>query len=199
MKGRRVVEHPCPRPAECRALAPASTSAAAMSASTPPVGTNARSGNTGLSACRYPGPTEPAGNSLHAAAPRSIAAWASVAVRTPGSTGTPNFIGPLIGLVLGQSDFSSLAFEVAGTKFAYGDFLTKLITFSIIGVVVYFLVIVPYTKLVDRYQPGATELGPVRDCPHCLSSVHRHATVCSFCGRDLPLIEDEREADREVT
>ncbi|GAA2434978.1 large conductance mechanosensitive channel protein MscL [Actinomadura vinacea] len=94
-----------------------------------------------------------------------------------------SFIGPLIALVGGKPDFSDLAFTVNGTKFPYGGFLTALISFLIMAVVIYFLVVLPVAKLLERLIKAeeATE----RPCPHCLSDIPIKATRCKFCTSDL--------------
>lgn len=64
----------------------------------------------------------------------------------------------LIGKVGGKPDFSNW---VPGGVHV-GAFLTALIGFVIVAAVVYFFIVVPYTKAKERYfpdpEPGATEL-----------------------------------------
>src|SRR5436189_4318838 len=52
-----------------------------------------------------------------------------------------DLITPLIGMFGGISDFSSWAVTVNGTRLLVGDFLNTLISFLLIAVVVYFLVV----------------------------------------------------------
>ena len=93
-----------------------------------------------------------------------------------------DLITPLIAAIGGKPDFSSLSFTVNHSKFMYGDFLNLLISFVIIGAVVYFLIVVPFTHLLDRFTPAPSEPAPSRDCPQ----IPKAATVCSFCTRDVP-------------
>src|SRR5215212_1524773 len=58
-----------------------------------------------------------------------------------------DIITPLIGMAGGLSDFSSWAVTVGRTRFLIGDFLNTLISFLLIAAVVYFLVVLPVTKL----------------------------------------------------
>jgi large conductance mechanosensitive channel len=97
-----------------------------------------------------------------------------------------DFITPLIGAIAGEHDFSQLVFRINGSKFFYGDFLNNLISFVLIAAVVYFFIVVPFSKLLERFKPSPDEPAPVRDCPSCLSSVPQAASVCAYCTRDLP-------------
>ena len=96
-----------------------------------------------------------------------------------------DFITPLIGAIGGKADFSALTFTVNKSKFFYGDFLNLLIAFIIIAAVVYFFVVVPFSKLLERFKPTPEEPTPVQDCPHCMSSIPAAASVCAFCTRDV--------------
>jgi hypothetical protein len=46
-------------------------------------------------------------------------------------------------------------------------------------------VLPPNQGVLERRQLQA---GQVRQCPFCAELVKRHATVCRFCGRDLPAV-----------
>ena len=96
-----------------------------------------------------------------------------------------DLVTPLIAAIGGQPDFGRLSFSLNGSRFAYGDFLNLLITFVVVSAVLYFLVVLPFGALLDRFKPAPDQPTPVRDCPHCLSSIPQAATVCSFCTRDV--------------
>lgn len=102
------------------------------------------------------------------------------------------FITPLVGLAAGAAgDFSKSGFTVhhggKATLFPYGAFINAIVAFLLIAAVVYFLVVVPINRLMERYKPTPEEPTATRDCPHCLSSVPQAAAVCAFCTRDLPI------------
>jgi large conductance mechanosensitive channel len=96
-----------------------------------------------------------------------------------------DFITPLLAAIGGKPDFSKLTFTIHHSQFFWGDFVNALITFVILAAVIYYLVVLPVGKLLDRYKPAPDEPTPTRDCPHCLSSVPEAASVCAYCTRDL--------------
>lgn len=65
-------------------------------------------------------------------------------------TAFTNMLMGFIGKVGGQPDFSTL--ELADVN--VGLFINALIAFVIIGAVVYFFVVTPYTKAKERYFPA---------------------------------------------
>ena len=73
-------------------------------------------------------------------------------------TATVALIMDLIGKVGGTPDFST--YSPGGVS--VGAWLTALISFLILAAVVYFLIVVPYTKAKDRYFP-AEESGTPAD------------------------------------
>lgn len=90
-----------------------------------------------------------------------------------------SFINPLLALVRGQPDFTSLVFTVGKANFRYGAFLTEALSFLISAAVVYFVIVLPVTRLLhlfDRKQ-AATE----RDCPECTMKVPLAARRCPEC------------------
>jgi large conductance mechanosensitive channel len=98
---------------------------------------------------------------------------------------TSDLLTPVISAIAGKASLASLTFTIHHSVFLYGAFLNAIIAFAIIAAVVYFFVVVPIGKLLDRYKPAPDEPIPTTDCPHCLSSVPAAASVCAFCTRDL--------------
>lgn len=96
-----------------------------------------------------------------------------------------DLVTPLIAAIGGKPDFGKLAFTVHHSTFMYGDFLNALITFVIIAAVIYFFVVMPFSKLLERYKPAPDEPAPLKDCQHCASSIPAVASVCAFCTRDV--------------
>jgi large conductance mechanosensitive channel len=95
---------------------------------------------------------------------------------------TKAFITPLIGLIGGaKGAFSDKKFTVNGTDFPYGQFVDAVISFVIIAAVVYFFVVLPVQKLMDRFKTEPEPSDPVKECPECLSKIPAGATRCAFC------------------
>lgn len=100
-----------------------------------------------------------------------------------------DLITPIIAAFGGVPDFSAWFFTINGSKFLIGDFINALLGFLIIAAVVYYFVVVPVQKMMDRYKPEAA-IAPVstRECPYCLSKVPLSATKCAFCTSELPVV-----------
>ena len=71
---------------------------------------------------------------------------------------TDSFLTPLIGLVTGGGELGG-EFVVDGQHFTYGAFISQVITFVLTAAVVYFVVIVPMKRLIERRHRGE-EAGP---------------------------------------
>jgi large conductance mechanosensitive channel len=65
-------------------------------------------------------------------------------------TATVDMIMDLVGKIGGTPDFSS--YEPGGVS--VGAWLTALISFLVLAAVVYFLIVLPYTKAQERFFPG---------------------------------------------
>jgi large conductance mechanosensitive channel len=92
------------------------------------------------------------------------------------------FITPLVGVAAGSTgDFSRKGFTVSDVTFPYGAFITALVSFFLIAAAVYFFVVVPVNRMMDRYKPMADEPTPTKVCPDCLSSIPEGARRCAFC------------------
>ena len=99
-----------------------------------------------------------------------------------------DLLTPLIAAIVKSPDFSTLAFDVNGSKFLIGDFINSLISFLLIAVAVYFFVIMPVNALVARLNRGEAPPDPTtKKCPECLSDVAIGAKRCAFCTSALPV------------
>jgi large conductance mechanosensitive channel len=88
---------------------------------------------------------------------------------------------PLIAAIVGEPSFANLSFTINGSEFLYGAVINALITFLSVAAVIYFVVVVPLSKLEERRQQGRVEDDPLRKCPECVSDIPREATRCAFC------------------
>jgi large conductance mechanosensitive channel len=93
-----------------------------------------------------------------------------------------DLITPFISAIGGQPDFSTLSFTIHGSRFMYGDFLNALISFLLVAGVVYFLVVVPLSKLMSKFLAPVKEVPVTKACSECLSDIPKKATKCKFCA-----------------
>ncbi len=111
-----------------------------------------------------------------------------------------DIIMPLVGLLLGEVDFSNLFLVLKGTvpagtplteaqKLAgvvtwnYGLFITNLINFLIVGFAI-FLLIKGINALYAKPAP-APAAPTTKDCPHCFTAIPIKATRCPNCTSEL--------------
>ncbi len=107
-------------------------------------------------------------------------------------------ISPLIGAFGGNPDMSTWTVTVAGARLLVGEVLNALLSFVLIAAVVYFLVVLPVNKLMDRYRPEP-QPAPTKDCPECLSAIPESARRCRDCGAQLaPPSEEVAAAMRQA-
>ena len=117
---------------------------------------------------------------------------------------TADVITPLISALAGTPDFSSLVIHVpvlhAVTppsplpanyippgEIHIGKLLNAVINFLIVAAVLYFLVVMPISKLLARLNKPAPAGPPTtKVCPQCLSEIPLAATRCKFCAEPVP-------------
>jgi large conductance mechanosensitive channel len=95
---------------------------------------------------------------------------------------TKDLLTPLIAAVVGKPDFSTIHFEVNGSKFLIGSFLNAIISFLLIAMAVYYFVVVPVNALMTRVKKQPPPADPTtKKCPECLSDIPIAAKRCAFC------------------
>jgi len=88
---------------------------------------------------------------------------------------------PLIGLIIGGIDFSSLAFTVGNAKVTYGNFINNAIDFIIIAFVIFLMV-----RAIAKLEKPAPATAPTtKDCPYCFTAIPIQATRCPHCTSEL--------------
>lgn len=106
-------------------------------------------------------------------------------------------ITPLIGALTGGLDFSNLFISLDGTNYAtlaeaqeagaavlaYGNFITAVINFLIVALVIFivFKKILAPRKKKDEAPVAPTE----KECPYCKSTININATRCPHCTSEL--------------
>jgi large conductance mechanosensitive channel len=92
-----------------------------------------------------------------------------------------DLVTPLVAALFGKPDFSNLTFTINNSKFLYGDFINAVLAFAIIGAVIYFFVVVPYTAMVARSRKEPAADPNTKKCTECLSEIPIDARRCAFC------------------
>src|SRR3954466_1439152 len=80
-----------------------------------------------------------------------------------------SFVTPLLALFGSSPSFTGLKFTVRKQTFTYGAFLTEVISFLIPAAVVYFLIVLPFARLLRLFERDAE--ATERDCPECTRSI----------------------------
>jgi large conductance mechanosensitive channel len=90
---------------------------------------------------------------------------------------------PLIGLLIGGIDFSSLTFKVGSAQVNYGLFINNVIDFLIIALVI-FLMVKGLNSLQKKPAPVPAE-PTTKECPRCFTAIPIKATRCPHCTSEL--------------
>ncbi len=94
-----------------------------------------------------------------------------------------NLVDPLIGLVLPGNLNQVGNIQVLNSTFAFGAFASALINFIVVLVVVFFAIVYPMAKQVERQEARKAKAPPTtRECPECCSPINVKAKRCAFCA-----------------
>jgi large conductance mechanosensitive channel len=100
-----------------------------------------------------------------------------------------DIITPLIGAIFGSRiDFSNLVFTANHQKFFYGDIINAAVSFLVIALVVYYLLVAPSEKLTALTT--RTKAASDRACPDCLSQIPIGAKRCMYCTSEVPPVPE---------
>lgn len=115
-----------------------------------------------------------------------------------------DIIMPVVGLILGRADFNNIFFvlragpeqpgpyatlsaaqEAGAVTINIGLFISSIVTFLIIALVMFFIV-----RVVNRIQEETAEeeieaAPETRECPYCLSSISPKASRCQYCTSEI--------------
>jgi large conductance mechanosensitive channel len=111
-------------------------------------------------------------------------------------------IMPPIGVAMGKVDFANLMYvlkegdkapgpyatlakaqEAGAVAIGYGQFLNTVISFLIIGFVLFLII-----KSVNKLMPPPPAPDDKRDCPKCFSSIAKKASRCPHCTSEIDAI-----------
>lgn len=94
-----------------------------------------------------------------------------------------DMLTPLLGLLTGGMDFSTLSFGIGDAQFCYGSFIAAVINFLLIALVL-FLLVKGINRL--RRKPEEKPAEPTtKACPFCKTEIDLHATRCPHCTSQL--------------
>ena len=115
---------------------------------------------------------------------------------------TDNFIKPLINSIGGAEIGGSIKLpwvdytglepeEAAALSLNYGSFITAIINFLIIAIVL-FLLVKGMNKLINLRKKDEPEAAPTtKKCPFCKTDIDIEATRCPHCTSEVPLEPQE--------
>ena len=96
-----------------------------------------------------------------------------------------DLLTPVVAAIFGSHDFSSLTFSINDSVFRYGHFLNAVLTFLSVATAVFFFVVTPVNKLIERSQKEEPPDPTRRKCPECRSDIPADARRCAFCTTEL--------------
>lgn len=85
---------------------------------------------------------------------------------------------PLIAAVIGQPDLSAIGFTMNESRIEVGMLLNALISFIIVAAVVFFLIVMPVSRMTARARTEAPVEPSLKKCP---ADVPRAAKRCGHC------------------
>ncbi len=101
---------------------------------------------------------------------------------------TDDILSPLIGSIF-KANFDTLSVNINGATLMYGKFITAIINFLIMALVI-FLIVKGINKLMAVGKKPEPEAEPTtKKCPHCCEEVNIAATKCPHCTGDIPAEE----------
>ena len=68
-----------------------------------------------------------------------------------------------------------------GHVLLYGTLLSALLNFLIVALVIYFGVVRPVNRVMERFKTEPEVAQTTKECPECLSSIPLSALRCAFC------------------
>ncbi len=94
-------------------------------------------------------------------------------------------ISPFLG-IFGGMNFDQMTFDINGSIIYYGKFLTAVLNFLIMAVVIFLLVkVINKISAIGKKKEEAVEEVTTKTCPYCCSEVDIKAVKCPHCTSDI--------------
>lgn len=109
-----------------------------------------------------------------------------------------DIIMPIISIITGGIDFSNMFIQLSGSEkfstlaaaqeagvavFAYGSFITAILNFLIMALVIFCMI--KSLNTLHRRKPKAEPAPTTKKCPFCQSEIDIHAVRCPHCTSQL--------------
>ena len=95
-------------------------------------------------------------------------------------------LNPLIAATVGKPDFSGVILNIGSGHIKIGNFFNAAISFLIVAVVVYFVIVLPLNALLKKVKKCDAEVAPsTKPCPECLSEIPLAARRCAHCAQPV--------------
>ena len=98
---------------------------------------------------------------------------------------TENIINPILGAA-GSTDLSEFVLKIGGVELKYGAFITSIINFLIMALVLFCLLKAVNKLMSLGKKPEAPAAPTTKKCPFCCSEIPIAAVKCAHCGSDQP-------------
>jgi large conductance mechanosensitive channel len=95
-----------------------------------------------------------------------------------------DILSPLLGLIV-KVNFADLKATVAGTTFAYGNFIMAVINFILVALVLFLLIRAMNRLASSRTKDEPAAAPTTKICPYCKSEIAIDATRCPHCTSEL--------------
>ena len=108
---------------------------------------------------------------------------------------TSDIISPFIG-IFANTDFSALTLPIAGAEIRYGAFVTAIINFVIMALVIFCLVKLINKLTTSKKVEDKPAAPTTKKCVYCFSEIAIEAIKCPHCTADLG-VEDQIKFEKE--
>ncbi|MEA2516457.1 MAG: large conductance mechanosensitive channel [Actinomycetota bacterium] len=92
-----------------------------------------------------------------------------------------SFITPLLGVITGGVNIADRTASIGDVTFTWGAFVQALIVFLATAAAIFYFVVRPINKLMERFKTEPEVDSPTKTCTECVSSIPATAKRCAFC------------------